>query len=89
LPRSSAEPLTTRDGRAAKTLTRIDDYYADQHDGGDGVASQLVRQLSHPLPADKSVIDQLSSYRRLQRRWTDWDAVTEVLANVAARMMSP
>jgi Nucleotidyl transferase AbiEii toxin, Type IV TA system len=75
--------------RAAKTLTRIDDYYADQHDGGDGVASQLVRQLSHPLPADKSVIDQLSSYRRLQRRWTDWDAVTEVLANVAARMMSP
>jgi hypothetical protein len=75
--------------RAAKTLARIDDYYADQHDEGDGVASQLVRQLSDPLPADKSVIDQLSSYRRLQRRWTDWDAVTEVLADVAARMMSP
>lgn len=75
--------------RAAETLARIDDYYADQHDEGDGVASQLVRQLSDPLPADKSVIDQLSSYRRLQRRWTDWDAVTEVLADVAARMMSP
>jgi hypothetical protein len=75
--------------RAAETLARIDDYYADQHDAGDGIASQLVRQLSDPLPADKSVIDQLSSYRRLQRRWTDWDAVTEVLAAVAARMVNP
>jgi|ERR1051326_4638398 hypothetical protein len=74
--------------RAAETLARIDDYYANQHDAGDGVASQLVRQLSDPLPADKSVVDQLSSYRRLQRRWTDWDAVTEVLAGVAERMVS-
>lgn len=74
--------------RAAETLARIDDYYADQHDAGDGVASQLIRQLSDPLPADKSVVDQLSSYRRLQRRWTDWNAVTEVLASVAERMVS-
>ncbi len=74
--------------RAAEILTRIDDYYADQHEGGEGVASQLVRQLSNPQPADQSVIDQLSSYRRLRKRWSDWSAVTEVLGAVGARMVS-
>ena len=74
--------------RAAETLARIDDYYADQHDAGDGVASQLVRQLSDPQPADRSVIAQLSSYRRLRQRWSDWSAVTEVLGAVATRMVS-
>src|SRR5436190_15153589 len=75
--------------RAAEVLVQLDDYYADQHEGSDGIASQLVRQLAEPLPADKSVIDQLSSYRRLRRRWSDWNAVTENLAEVAARMVSP
>lgn len=74
--------------RAAAVLARIDDYYADQHDGGDGVASQLMRQLSDPQPADRSVIDQLPSYRRLRRRWSDWGAVTDILGSVAARMVS-
>jgi hypothetical protein len=74
--------------RAAAVLGKIDDYYADQHGEGDGIASQLVRQLSDPQPADRSAIDQLSSYRRLRRRWSDWSAVTEVLGDVAARMVS-
>ena len=73
--------------RAANVLAKIDDYYADQHDEGDGVASQLVRQLSDPQPADRSVIDQLSSYRRLRKRWSDWDAVKDVLGAVATRMV--
>ena len=75
--------------RAAEVLARIDDYYADQHGEGDGIASQLVRQLSSPQPADRSVIGQLSSYRRLRRRWSDWSVVTEVLGEVAARMVNP
>lgn len=74
--------------RAAEVLARIDDYYADQHGQGDGVASQLMRQLSDPQPADRSVIDQLSSYRRLRQRWSKWSAVCEVLGAVAARMVS-
>jgi len=72
--------------RAARVLSSIGDYYADQDDSEEGVASQLVRQLSEPSPADRSVIDQLPSYRRLRRRWSDWDAVTEVLGAVAAGM---
>jgi Nucleotidyl transferase AbiEii toxin, Type IV TA system len=75
--------------RAAEVLASMDDYYADQHGEGDGVASQLVRQLSDPQPTDRSVIDQLSSYRRLRSRWTEWSAVTEVLGDVATRMVSP
>ncbi len=53
--------------KASSVLVGIDEYYADQADEGDGVASQLVRQLSDPKPADASVIDQLDSYRRLRR----------------------
>jgi hypothetical protein len=74
--------------KAAEVLGRIDDYYADQLDSSHGVASQLVRQLAEPRPADPSVIDQLSSYRRLRKRWSDWGAVTEVLGDVAARIVS-
>jgi hypothetical protein len=75
--------------RTAEVLGGIDDYYADQHEGGDGVASQLVRQLSDPRPADLSVTKQLGSYRRLRRRWSDWGAVSGVLGEVARRMLSP
>jgi hypothetical protein len=73
---------------AAETLAGIDDYYADQRKDGDGVASQLVRQLADPQPADRAVIDQLSSYRRLRKQWSDWGAVREILGQVAARMVS-
>jgi Nucleotidyl transferase AbiEii toxin, Type IV TA system len=73
---------------AAEILADIDEYYADQHGEGDGIASQLVRQLSDPQPADRSVIEQLSSYRRLRSRWSDWKAVTQILGCVAAGMLS-
>jgi hypothetical protein len=75
--------------RAAEALSQIDDYYADQHGEGDGVASQLVRQMSDPQPADRSAVGELSSYRRLRRRWSDWSAVTEILGDVATRIVIP
>ncbi|HEY2334853.1 MAG TPA: nucleotidyl transferase AbiEii/AbiGii toxin family protein [Solirubrobacterales bacterium] len=74
--------------KAAATLAEIDDFYADQHDGGRGVAAQLVRQLSKPAPAERSVIEQLSSYRRLRKRWNGWGTVTQTLGEVASRMVS-
>jgi hypothetical protein len=73
---------------AASALAGIDKYYADQHEDGDGVASQLARQLSDPQPADKAVVDQLSSYRRLQKRWSDWSAVRAALGELAEQMAS-
>src|SRR5580693_266741 len=40
--------LADRQGlhEAAGILARIDDYYADQHGGGRGIAAQLIRQLA-------------------------------------------
>jgi hypothetical protein len=73
---------------AAEVLGRIDKYYADQAESGEGIASQLTRQLGDPQPADRQVIAQLPSYRRLRQEWKDWDAVTEVLGEVAARMVA-
>lgn len=73
--------------RAAEVLGRIDEYYADQVESEDGVASQLARQLGEPQPADSQVIAQLSSYRRLGQKWKNWDTVTAVLGEVAARMV--
>lgn len=73
--------------RAAEVLSAIDEYYADQNDSDEGIASQLVRQLSAPKPADRSVIEQLPSYRRLRERWRDWSSVSEVLGAVATRMV--
>lgn len=75
--------------RAAAVLTGIDAYYADQAETEDGVSSQLVRQLADPKPADSAVTEQLADYRRLQQRWAEWSAVTEVLGQIAARMVSP
>ena len=72
---------------AARVLAGIDDYYADQHGGGRGIAAQLVRQLADPRPADSSVTGQLSSYRGLDDRWADWDAVRSACRDIAARML--
>lgn len=74
--------------RAAAVLAGIDAYYADQAETEDGVSSQLVRQLADPEPADSSVTEHLSDYRRLRQRWAEWSAVTGVLGQVAARMVS-
>jgi hypothetical protein len=74
--------------RTAEVLSRIDDYYDDQAESNDGVATQLARQLGDPQPADSQVIAQLPSYRRLQKEWKDWKAVTEILGEVAARMVA-
>jgi hypothetical protein len=72
---------------AAVVLAGIDDYYADQHGGGSGIAAQLARQLADPRPKDSSVTRQLGSYRNLARRWTDWDEVRSVCRQLAAEMI--
>lgn len=74
--------------RAAGVLAAIDDYYADQHGVGRGVAAQLTRQLADPRPKDVSVTRQLGEYRNLAPRWSDWDEVRSVCRGVAAAMLS-
>lgn len=72
---------------AATVLACIDDYYADQHGEGRGIAAQLVRQLADPRPKDSSVTRQLGAYRNLAARWTDWGEVRSVCGQLAAEML--
>lgn len=72
---------------AARVLADIDAYYADQHEAGDGVATQLVRQLAQPRPRDVRTTRQLDRYKHLGRRWHDWAAVVAVCGDLAATML--
>jgi diaminopimelate decarboxylase len=77
--------LSDRFGLAesAAVLARLDDYYADQHQGGDGVASQLLRQLADPKPGDPAASRELAHYKNLRGRWRDWGAVVRQCSDLA------
>jgi hypothetical protein len=81
--------LSERHGRepSARALALIDDYYADQHFSGDGVATQLQVQLADPRPADVSVTRELASYKNPAPRWHHWSSVTEACRVLAERML--
>ena len=75
--------------RAAGVLGAIDAYYRDQRGAGDGVATQLARQLAEPRPRDVRTTGELSRYKRLDPRWHAWTAVEEVCRSLADLMLSP
>lgn len=72
---------------AARALSDIDSYYADQHGAGDGVASQLIRQLADPRPKDLSTTRNLGQYKNLAARWQHWDAVVLACRELARAML--
>lgn len=61
--------------QAASVLAEVDAYYEDQHHGGQGVASQLTRQLMEPKPKDERVTRELHQYKQLESRWQNWRTV--------------
>lgn len=72
---------------AASAVLSLDDYYADQiGPEGKRVATQLAKQLAEPAPYDLSGID-LHHYRRLDRRWRDWDNVVAAARRLAADVL--
>jgi len=81
--------LSDRGGldRAAAGLADIDRCYADQHEGPDGVASQLARQLSDPRPADSQVTGELAHYKGLQERWHDWRETVGICQKLADQIL--
>jgi hypothetical protein len=73
---------------SADVLAHIDAYYSDQHGpAGEGVATQLARQLADPRPKDYRTIDQLGRYKGLEARWTDWKNVTGVCRALSVEMV--
>ena len=80
-----AERMTVQ--AAAVVLANIDEYYADQHGEGDGVASQVARQLAEPRPADRQTTRELARYRQLDPRWHDWADVVRACRALAVAMV--
>ena len=75
------------DERAAEVVLGMDAYYADQLGaGGRRVATQLAKQLADARPFDLSDVD-LRSYRRLTRRWQNWETVSDLCRRVAVRVL--
>jgi len=72
---------------AARVVSGIDEYYADQQGaGGRRIATQVAKQLAEPRPGDLSDVD-LASYRKLERRWQDWGAVSDLCRRVAVGVL--
>lgn len=81
--------LASRFGLAVsgRVLSAMDDYYADQHESGRGVTTQLVRMLADPRPYDLDLVD-LASYRRLEFPWRDWSRVEQACGELAVQVLS-
>lgn len=81
--------LATRFGLDAsgRVLARLDDYYADQHENGRGVVTQLARMLAEPRPYDLDAVD-LAAYRELAARWQDWDQVRAACAGLGLAVLA-
>ncbi len=72
---------------AAAVIAGIDQYYADQHHGGDGVATQCIRQLSNPQPADTHTTRELPHYKGLSKRWHEWQETVTICKEVADKAL--
>ena len=81
--------LASRFGLASsgRVLSAMDEYYADQHEAGRGVTSQLVRMLAEPRPYDLDRVD-LASYRELEPRWRQWSQVEQTCAELAVQVLT-
>lgn len=72
---------------AARVIVEMDEYYQDQiGPGGRRVATQVAKQLADPIPYDLSEVD-LRHYRKLDRRWRDWDNVAAASRRLAADVL--
>ncbi len=81
--------LAARLGEAAtvSVVITLDDYYADQiGPGGRRVATQVARQLAEPRPDDLSSVD-LTSYRKLDSRWQNWQTVADWCRRIAVGVL--
>ena len=76
-----------REDASVSVVVSMDDYYADQiGPGGRRVAAQVARQLAEPLPDDLSSVD-LASYRKLDRRWQNWQTVVDCCRRIAVGVL--
>ena len=73
--------------KCAKIIDKIDDYYTDETKTDKPLLSQLLRQLSEPMPKDKSNIELLPDYKGTSEKWKDWNFIIEICKKVATEVM--
>lgn len=72
---------------AAATLTDIDSFYDEGTSGENEVASQVVRQLGQPRPADSRTTTNLGQYKQLDPKWQSWPAIVAQCQAIADAMV--
>ena len=73
--------------KCAKIIDKIDDYYTDEAKTDKPLLSQLLRQLSEPMPKDKSNIELLPDYKGTSEKWKDWNFIIEICKKAATEVM--
>jgi hypothetical protein len=73
---------------AARVLLKIDDYYEKQLSSEGSVASSLVILLGEPAPKDSTTIAELPSYKGIEPKYGDWNAVLSICKKIACFMVS-
>ena len=73
---------------SGRVLAAIDTYYADQRGAGDGIATQLARQLADPRPKDTSTTSELTHYKGLTEHWQRWSTVVDASRTLAQAMVN-
>lgn len=75
-------------GWAADTLANIDDFYGEGSPTENAVASQVVRQLGQPCPADSRTTAQLGRYKELAEKWQSWPTIVAQCQAIADAMVT-
>lgn len=71
---------------SSEVLANIDDFYTDPKLSGKPLKSQLIRQLSFPMPKDTRTMTSLNRYKGLAALWQNWSTTQAVLADIADEM---
>lgn len=72
---------------SAKIIEHLDEYYSDDSQNEKPVLSQILRQLSEPMPKDFRSIEQLPNYKETIDKWKDWNFIAETCRSVAKMVM--
>jgi len=72
---------------SADVIKNLDEYYSADSKDEKPVLSQLLRQLSDPMPKDLRSIEQLPYYKGTVEKWKDWNFIVEICRSVAKNVM--
>ena len=72
---------------SAIIIEKLDEYYSDVSQNEKPVLSQLLRQLSNPMPKDFRSIKHLQDYKGTADKWKDWNFIVEICKNVAQKVI--